>query len=388
MQLYDLTEFFRLSSALNYHLSAESLNRYSVLMFLTGGKPLDPDREKDRVQKSILMEALNYLFDAYRQKRRRLGPMAVLHPLRSTALLVRSMEQPDMIDILTSLFHDILEDVKSADYEVSKWRALEEQMSALLERIDEDEADRLVGRLVFLTRKDRESYFHYIERLREGAGDAPQLVQVKLADRLDNTLDMRIDLQDPLEGVDFFKNIFQSLFVNTYKGYTPQMGHPPPAAIRGEIRLFQLFKNVVLLSLLRQNTGIADDPISRTLFNAVCEASLKEAERSYVHLVGYHHKDLRSQRALLLDAMQYCYSGRSRIITQPDDRHLLDGLFSTYFGHPAKEIREQRLEILYRNKPLMMQASIAFIVIFLSFMNDPEFYVHGIGPEGVYPGAK
>ena len=84
--------------------------------------------------------------------------------------------------------------------------------------------------------------------------------------------------------------------------------------------------------------------------------------------------------------MQYCYSGKSEKITRPDDHQLLDGLFSTYFGHPAKAIREQRMDVLYQNKPLMMQASIAFIVIFLSFMNDPDFYVHGIGPEGVHPG--
>jgi hypothetical protein len=30
-----------------------------------------------------LMDALGYLFSAYHQKRRRLGPMAVLHPLRA-----------------------------------------------------------------------------------------------------------------------------------------------------------------------------------------------------------------------------------------------------------------------------------------------------------------
>jgi hypothetical protein len=386
MSLYDLSEFFRLSAALNYNLSAESLNRYNVLMFLIGGKPLDSDEEKDRSKKSILMEALNYLFNAYQQKRRRLGPMAVLHPLRSTALLVRSLKAPRMIDILTSLFHDILEDIKTSDFDKTRWRALEEQVYRLMERLDEKTEDALIDRLFFLTRKDKESYYHYIERLLDGAIDAPQLVQTKLADRLDNTLDMRIDLEDPLKGVDFFQNIFQMLFVNTYHGYTPRMSHPPPAAIRGERRLFQLFKNVVLLSLVRQKPGIADDATSQTLFNAICEASLKEAQRSYVHLVGYHHTDMASQRALLLDAMRYCYSGKSEIVTRPDDHQLLDGLFSTYFGHTSKKIREERLEILYRNKPLMMQASIAFIVIFLSFMNDPGFFVHGISPDGVHFG--
>jgi hypothetical protein len=386
MSLYDLSEFFRLSSALNYSLSPESLNRYNILMLIAGGRTLDSDEVKELEYKSILMEALSYLFNAYQQKRRRLGPMAVLHPLRSTALLVRAMDRFNLIDLLTSLFHDILEDVRSSDHDIPKWKALEEQLYHLMDRIDRETEDDLVHRLLSLTRRDQESYYHYIERLLDEASAKPQLVQTKLADRLDNTLDMRIDLQDPLEGIDFFKNIFQILFVKTYKGYRPKAGHPPPAAMSGDRRLFQLFKNVVLLSLLRQKPGIAEDPVSRRLFNSLCEASLKEAERSYVHLIGYHHQDLGSQRALLLNAMNYCYSGRGEVVTRPDDHQLLDGLFTTYFGPISKQLRDQRLEILYQNKPLMMQASIAFIVIFLNFINDPKFYVRGISPEGIQAG--
>ena len=77
MALFDLTEFFKLSSVLNYNLSAASLNRYNVLMYIIGDKRLDADEKKDREQKGILMEALGYLFSVYSQKRRRLGPMAV-----------------------------------------------------------------------------------------------------------------------------------------------------------------------------------------------------------------------------------------------------------------------------------------------------------------------
>jgi len=386
MSFYDLSEFFRLSSALNYNLSAESLNRYNVLMFIIGGKPLRKNEQKDKEEKSILMEALNYLYSAYQQKRRRLGPMAVLHPLRSTALLVRAVETPRMLDLLTSLFHDILEDIRPSDYDVGKWKSLEEQLCGLMERMDGVSEQDLIERLLCLTKREKESYYRYIGRLLDAAHEMPELVRTKLADRLDNTLDMRIDLQDPIEGFDFFQHIFQLLFVGTYPGYTPQLLHPPPAAISGDRRLFQLFKNAVLLSLVRQKPGLADDPPTQTLFHAICEASLKEAERNYIHVVGYHHKELSSQRSLLLDAMAYCYSGKSDVVTGPDGRQLLNGLFSTYFGHPSKSVRDRRLSLLYQNKPLMMQASIAFIVIFLSFMNDPKFYVRGISPEGIQVG--
>ena len=101
MPLFDLTEFFKLSSALNYNLSAASLNRYNVLMYITDNKRLDDDDTKDREKKSIVMEALGYLFSAYRQKRRHLGPMAVLHPLRAAALYTRIRPSLDLVELLT-----------------------------------------------------------------------------------------------------------------------------------------------------------------------------------------------------------------------------------------------------------------------------------------------
>ena len=88
MPLYDLTEFLKLSSVLNYNLSAASLNRYNVMLYIIGGKTLDRSASKDKHKKSLLMEALRYLFSAYHQKRRHLGPMAVLHPLRATAPMI------------------------------------------------------------------------------------------------------------------------------------------------------------------------------------------------------------------------------------------------------------------------------------------------------------
>ena len=56
MSLFDLNEFFKLSSALHYNLSAASLNRYTVLMYIIGDKRLVADEKKDREYKGILME--------------------------------------------------------------------------------------------------------------------------------------------------------------------------------------------------------------------------------------------------------------------------------------------------------------------------------------------
>ena len=109
------------------------------------------------------------------------------------------------------------------------------------------------------------------------------------------------------------------------------------------------------------------------------------AQRTLSHLMGYHLKDLSVQRELVLQTMEYCYSGRSNLVTKPDGNQLLDGLFSTYFAHTSKKILNKKLDTLYQDKPLMMQAAMAFIVIFLSFLNDSKYYIQGISSEGIAP---
>lgn len=385
MPLYDLTEFIRLSSVLNYNLSAASLNRYNVMMYIIGGKTLDRSVSKDREKKGILMEALGYLFSAYQQKRRHLGPMAVLHPLRATVLFARNQKRLNLVGLLSVLFHDIMEDINPNDFDIHQWADMEGRLYGLLERIDRKDESNLLSHIVALTRTQQESYYQYIGRLLEKAGHSPQLIHVKLADRLDNTLDMRIDLEDPLAGVDFFQNIFQLLFVNNYRGYKPAHDHPPTSAINGARRLYQLFKNTVLLSLIRQHRSFNGDPALNILFEAVCDASLKEAQRTLIHLMGFHIKDTADQRKLLLEAMEYCFSGRIDLVTKPDRSQLLDGLFSTYFAHNTKKALLRQLDILYQNKQLMIEASIAFVVIFLHFLNDSRYYIHGISRDGIAP---
>jgi hypothetical protein len=383
MPAFDLTEFFKLSSVLNYNLSAASLNRYNVLTYILAGKRLDSDEQMDREKKSLIMEALGYLFSAYSHKRRRLGPMAVLHPLRAAALMTRAQDQPRLESLLSALFHDILEDVKSVDFAAQEWKDMEQRLFELLEHLAPEEETRLIQRLKCLTRTKTESYYRYIGRMLECSAAFPDVVAVKLADRLDNTLDMRIDLEDPLAGIDSFQNIFQLLFVNNYPGYEPKAEHQPTTAMNGSRRLYQLFKNAVLLSLIRQLLVAPETQDRKRLFDAVAEASLKEAQRTLMHLMGYHLKDHPTQRRLIVDAMDYCYSGRSDFVTKPDGKRLLDGLFSTYFAPAETKVLNQQLDSLYQNKPLMVQASIAFIVIFLGFLNDSHYFVRGISIKGI-----
>jgi hypothetical protein len=311
--------------------------------------------------------------------------MAVLHPLRAAALFTRTRPSLDLVELLSLLFHDILEDVNPSQFGVQEWKDMEIQLYGLFERMAPGDESSLTQNMLSLTRLADESYYQYVGRLLENARQAPEIIEVKLADRLDNTLDLRIDLEDPLARIDFFENIYQILFVNNFKGYVPKWEHSPATAINGAKRLYQLFKNAVLLSLIRQYAPDTGQHSQNILFDAVSEAGLNEAQRTLVHLISYHVKDVSTQRSLILEAMEYCYSGKSDLVTKPDGNQLLDGLFSTYFGHKSSQVRRQQLDILYQNKNLMLEATVAFMVIFLSFLNDQSYYIQGISAEGIEP---
>lgn len=382
--IYDLSEFIRLSAVLNYSLSARTINRFNLLTYILGEKSEPEHAQMDRDDKRTAMEALNYLFEAYRLKRRRLGPMAILHPLRATALYCRAVRHISLVDLLTLFFHDVQEDIRPVEYEGGKWKEMEEHIFSIFEKLPAPVENELITRLENLTKRDNESYFTYVGRLL-GAQNPEKLVPIKLADRLDNTLDMRIDLEEPLEEVDFFKMLFQILYLKEYREIIPKpLPKQPSSAMKESIRLYQLFKNIVLLSMIREKQNEAPTRQIKILFDTLSDAGLKECQRIFVQLGGSHFKSAKL-RPILLEIMEYAYTGGIEKATNPDVAHIADGLLSGYFGIQDDEKRSRKLTEMSEDKTLMVATALTFIVIFLRFRLDPAYYIKGITMEGVYP---
>ncbi|MDI6796996.1 MAG: hypothetical protein QMD09_08625 [Desulfatibacillaceae bacterium] len=380
MPLYDLSEFFSLSRAINYNLSATTSGRFYMLKYITDTKHLSA------VETGILMKAMQFLINAYGDKRRRLGPPAVLHPLRAATLFSRASNRLAILDILVAMFHDVFEDIYPFDVENPHWQKIMlEEFTAMLGRLDNDAGQILFDRLILLCRRDDESYYQYIGRILDEPEHADPALRVKLADRLDNTLDMRIDLSDIPEEQGFFQEIFETLFLNVpVRSPLPQV-HPPPAPLNGAWRLYELFKSTVLLTLIRQHGNQSTSRGYHQLFHALTVASWNEAKRIFTHIHSFHGQGMGDIRSVLLEAMEYCHTDRINMITKPDGRYRLDGLFSYYFDQASPEIRKARLAELYRDKALMAQASVAFVVIFLSFLQDPDYFIKGISKLGIKP---
>jgi hypothetical protein len=281
--------------------------------------------------------------------------------------------------------HDKLEDLTPAEIGPETYHQSEAEFRDMLRRIDPTDQWYLMERLDWLTRRPGDTYFHYMGRLLKQAEMTRELIRVKLADRLDNTLDTRIEIEDPMHGVDFFETVFKLLFVPGYHGYDPEFPHPARSPVNGAQRLYQLFKNAVVLSLIRQRGSVVDDLSASWLFAALATASMKEAERIVLHILGYHAPEVSEQRRLLLETMEYAQSGGLGRVTFPSELRSLDGLFLSSFENTGPASRDDNLVRLGQNRPLMLQAALAFIVICLSFLNDPNYYIADVSENGIHP---
>jgi len=381
---YNLTEFFKLSAALNYQLSISGDSDWNILGIIIGDVKLSRD------QHTILLDALSYLNHAYRDQRRRMGPLSVLHPLRATAILSRTAENVNMLDLLTELLHDKLEDIQASNFPEDKYgkdyyQQLETEFKQFLYKNDPNDNWYLMERLDLLTRKREEPYFTYIGRLMNRARQTPELIRVKLADRLDNTLDLHSEFYDPIEHTDFFAALFNILYIKNYQAPEPEVQHPIRRPLYGAYRLYQLFKNAILLSLIRQKQSMKCDPKAQPLFEQLVRASMEEAQRIIIHIFDYHLRDIDQQRKLLLDTMDYCQEGGTLEVTRPGSRSRLDGLFMNYFEYSSAEEHKRKLDELYKDKPLMVQTALSFVTIFNNFLLDPNYSIEGIYENGIHP---
>ena len=379
MTLHELNDFFVLSAKLRYQLDVGEAGRVNILALILGHVRLPDDERK------VLVDVIDYLCHAYSPRKRRLGTPSVLHPLRSAALLTQCSPVPDMLDLLTTLLHDKFEDITPKRFTPEDWRTLEGDFADIVGRLEPNRRWYLMERLSWLTRADEVTYNAYIGNLLLHTRHTPELMRAKLVDRLDNTLDLRVSVSDPIEGVDFFRTLFEILFVKGFKGYHPEDPHGYTSSpYNGAERLYQLFKNAVMLSLVRQ-ANVPSEPVTQTLFDALAWASVKEAERIALHLFGYHLVDLKTQRALLQETMDYAQRGGLDEATARGLGGRIDGLFASLFEAANTDARKQILNELYDDKPRMLEAALAFVVIFLAFLDDAGFYVHNVDETGVHP---
>ena len=363
------SKFYSLSAHLNFQLSGTPIDWRALLALF------NPDQLDDK-SKELVRDTLIYLGEAYGQEKRKLGPFAVLHPIRTASLLAQCSAKPSILDLLTTLLHDKNEDITENRYSRNDWENLEYMYQNLIRKIDSMENWYLNERIHFLSREKNESYMEYLTGILAQAKATPELVRVKLADRLDNTLDLRMDLYEDTSGINCYQYIFEVLFTNTLSEKMEKPLYHIDRKITGAKRLYELYKSALFLSLLNSEK-IDVSECTQRLYNSLAIASINEAHNIMLHIFTYHLADVKKQKNVLMDVMNYSNKGGLNKITTDKD-HMLDGLFTNYFESANKEQLRAKLDKLYSNKELMAQAAVAFAAIFTNFLNDENFFIEGV----------
>ena len=368
-KLIDPDDFFALSAEMNYQLSARNLNERALLALITGPRPSGEDEEP-------LMEALRLLLIGYKEKRRKLGPTAILHPLRTTALLARVMPEPSSLDLLCALLHDKEEDLSEARLGPERYARMQESYARLQAKIDRDQSWFLGERISLLTCQKGEWYNAYLGRIMDNATEMPDLLHVKIADRLDNSLDITVARPGVLR-YDLFHTIFSAMFVPSYRGVRIEEYHFLPPEDEGVQILSNLFKNILFISLLRREGLEKVDITTAKLAEALCIASSQVGQWLVLEVFASCITDGEEQRKLLEDVRQYCLGGGIKAIRKTETPHPLDGIFLEIYGQNNTG-RSARLARLWSDHDKVARVVLVFIAVFNTFLIDPTYFVEGI----------
>jgi hypothetical protein len=155
-----------------------------------------------------------------------------------------------------------------------------------------------------------------------------------------------------------------------------------PAEDRCVLLLSQLFKNAVFMSLLRAG-GLDDkDETTLRLFADLASTSRSQSEWIALELLRMH-LDRDARRQVLRDVMTYCDGGGLDAVYARARGGALDGTFLERYAVLDEVERKQQLAAVYRDKVFFARLMIVFIAVFTAFMNDEDYFIQGIGPEGI-----
>lgn len=366
--------FLDLSAGLAYRLSGQFHQTLpkSLVNLILGEAEYRSDRR-------ILEQAIRVIRVGYGDNRRKMGPLAVIHPLRVAAVLTRVTGTPTQADLLNALLHDVLEDLTEESIGADRFEQMQRELRILAGLLTESERDGLDPRMQALTHTGEHSYNEYLANIMALAAEKPDLIRAKLADRLDNTLDVGVDLHG-VKGQGAFGSIFDLLFLgDQYPGIKADESYVPLTNSETRQILANLFKNTEFVNVLRTE-GCNLDSGATTLRDEVITASLRIAR--FLVQDALIHLPVGEQREAVKYALDYCRSGGLNAV-YTEQHHPMDGLL---LGN--KKDRKEKISRIATDPQTAARVGIIFLGLFSIFRSNPSFKVVGIDRHGISPSTR
>jgi hypothetical protein len=379
--ILSLESFLKLTATLSLQVDV-GLSEFDLLLTALGRSP-PPGHEKE------LLGAVRLLTVGCGRERRKNQTLAVLHPLRVGAIVAGSSPSLDPYDVIAAFLHDVREDLSSEVIGAERSALVDDELRAIYASIGRDEQWYLAERLDLLTRRkdQRQTYFDYLRRIFEHASIMPNLVRIKLADKIDALLDIQVILPS-VSNLGFYRIVFDTLFLPAgVRGQIPG-GAREPRFGENEAVLFMsgLGKSLVFLSLLRSTGADGNDPASQRLAERLPQVAVEQASWVLLHHLRTEIPHARDQRAILNRVREYCERpGALTCVTGRAEGGLLDGTIMEIFAVADDDERKSQLRRLYRDPPRFAEVLLAMLVIFSGFLADPRFRISGIDLSGIRP---
>jgi len=357
--------FLEMSADITYRLSGMAFDPRALLdIILHEHEPPCPEH--------ILVQAITATRVGYGDRKRKLGPLAFLHPIRVASILTKVTRQPSTLDLLLCLLHDRDEDLTPERIGKSA-KKMHRELDKLVPLLGDRAYEKLEEGIGHLTHyKDQLSYGEYLAALTQHGECRPEVLRVKLADRLDNTLDVGVG-RHGIPGRGVFALIFDALFLPTYSGPHVPFRYVPLTTDEGIQLLANLFKNTEFISVLRAEGCAVEGPTAR-LMDALLLASRRIAGFLVQDSLAVG-LDVPSHRGTIEDVREYCLSGGMGCV-RSGGQHPLDGMFLERYG--TSRGRRERLKAIFKDHYLLARLGLTFLGIFESYLADPDFYLQGI----------
>jgi hypothetical protein len=114
-------------------------------------------------------------------------------------------------------------------------------------------------------------------------------------------------------------------------------------------------------------------------------AGIREAQWLALEIFNTRITDVAVQRTILMSVMQYCSEGGAGAVRTKGAGGELDGMLLASFTAAREGQQKQMLTQLFQNHDLLIKMVLAFIVVFASFLNNPDYTIKGIDTDGLQP---
>lgn len=263
--------------------------------------------------------------------------------------------------------------------------------------------------LRLLTRRSTEIYYKSISNIFaprykvENEVNIERAITAKFCDRIANSNDLeRAEVAAQRNDCILYVSIIYA-FENNIRELINEIGdttkkksrehHVSEGEFSGQQRLYQCFKNIVLINRYRERKIIENRPVPAVAHLYLAGVTLRETRIILNHLCTYHCADDTLNPQKVYEIYQQCgeyarlggFSHVTRSVKADGGQHIgFDGILEHFFDARVRG-DEHALDNVYEDRSLMFKLALALNYIARNYVEQNDYILQGLTQNGLKP---